>query len=196
MAKSLKVDKWTISSYLNNMDELWKDIPNYEGYYEVSSLGNFRAKDRYIDSRWGGKRLYHGKPLLTELMEDGYSRIVLMKDGKKKRYMTHRLVALAFIPNPNNLPQVNHLDGNRHNNVVSNLEWCTQSENEIHAVHVLGKCMKNKTTPKPVKCIETKETFQSMNQVILWLGKPSCIEGLHKAIKANRKYHDYTFIFI
>ena len=145
------------------MDELWKDIPNYEGYYEVSSLGNFRAKDRYIDSRWGGKRLYHGKPLLTELMEDGYSRIVLMKDGKKKRYMTHRLVALAFIPNPNNLPQVNHIDKVRNNNCVNNLEWNSAAQNNAHRSQGVTQTTNGGTSLNGFDAVLSRETKETEN---------------------------------
>ena len=177
------------------INEIWKEIPGYEGYFEVSNLGNFRSKDRIIKYKQNGTRLYPGKPLKVELMQDGYSRIVLMKEAIRKRYMCHRLVAETFIPNPNNLPYVNHKDGNRSNNYVDNLEWCTQSENEQHSVNILGKTMKGKTCPKKVLCIETNVLYNSMNECIKWLGNNSCIEGLHKAIKANRKYHNYTFKF-
>lgn len=121
------------------INEVWKEIPGYEGYFEVSTLGNFRSKDRIIKYKKNGTRKYPGKNLKVELMQDGYSRIVLMKEAIKRRYMCHRLVAETFIPNPNNLPQVNHKDGNRSNNCIENLEWCTQSENEQHAVNILGK---------------------------------------------------------
>lgn len=177
-------------------NEIWKEIPNYEGYFEVSNLGNFRSKDRQVPSRWGGTRNYPGKPLKVENMEDGYCRIVLMKDGHKKRFMCHRLVAITFIPNPNNLPQVNHIDGNRSNNCVENLEWCTQSDNERHAVDILGKTMKGKTYSKPVKCIELDKQFKSMRAAVEFLGDGACNEGIKKAISAGRKYHGYTFIFI
>lgn len=178
-----------------NLNEIWKEIPGYEGYFEVSNLGNFRSKDRIIKYKQTGTRLYPGKPLKTELMQDGYSRIVLMKEAVKKRYMCHRLVAETFIDNPSNLPQVNHKDGNRSNNCVENLEWCTQSENELHAVNVLGKTMKGKTAPKKVYCVETDTIYNSMSEVIRWLQDHACVEGLNKAIAANRKYHGYTFEF-
>lgn len=129
-------------------------------------------------------------------MSDGYQRIVLMKDAVKKRYMCHRLVALTFIPNPNNLPQVNHIDGVRNNNCVENLEWCTQSQNERHSVDILGKSMKGKTNSKPVYCIELKKPFKSMKQAVEFLGNKACVEGLKKAILATRKYHGYNFIFL
>lgn len=177
------------------MEEIWKEIPNYEGYFEVSTLGNFRSKDRIIKYKQSGTRNYPGKSLKVEVMQDGYSRIVLMKEGVKKRYMCHRLVAETYIPNPDNKPYVNHIDGNRSNNCVENLEWCTQSENERHSVDVLGKSMKGETAPKAVRCIENDTIYKSMSEAVRLIGKPSCVEGLHKAINANRLYHGYTFEF-
>lgn len=178
------------------MNEIWKEIPGYEGYFEVSNLGNFRSKDRKVPYRNGQMRNYPGKPLKTELTRDGYTRITLMKDAIKKRYMCHRLVALAFIPNPNNLEQVNHKDGVRNNNCVDNLEWCTNTENQRHAYNVLGKTMKGKTNSKAVYCKELEKIFPSMRSAIEFLGNHACNEGIKKAIKAGRPYHGYNFIFI
>ena len=140
-----------------------EEIPNYEGY--------FRSKDRIIKYKQSGTRNYPGKSLKVEVMQDGYSRIVLMKEGVKKRYMCHRLVAETYIPNPDNKPYVNHIDGNRSNNCV---EWCTQSENERHSVDVLGKSMKGKTAPKAVRCIENDTIYKSMSEAVRLIGKPSC----------------------
>lgn len=178
------------------MNEIWKEIPGYEGYFEVSNLGNFRSKDRIVKYKQNGTRLYPGKLLKCEQMQDGYQRIVLMKEAKKKRFMCHRLVALTFIPNPDNLPQVNHKDGVKNNNCVDNLEWCTQSENEQHSVKILGKCMKGKTNSKSVYCIDLDKCFPSMKQTVEFLGNRACIEGLKKAIQADRLYHGHKFKFI
>lgn len=176
--------------------EIWKDITGYEGYFQVSNLGNFRSLDRIIKYKNSGTRLYPGKSLLTETIVEGYQRIVLMKDAVKKRYMCHRLVAQEFIPNPENKPFVNHINGNKADNRVENLEWCTQSENELHGYRTLGNTMTGKTYPKRIKCIETDTIFPSMVQTINWIGNSACVEGLKKAIRANRKYYDYTFIYI
>lgn len=178
------------------MDEVWEDIKGYEGYYQVSNLGNFRSKDRIVKYKNNGFRLYPGKSLLVEETPDGYKRILFMKDGIKERFMCHRLVAQEFIPNIENKPYVNHIDGNKGNNVITNLEWCTQSENERHSVDVLGKTMKNKVHPKKVKCVENDIIFDSMNKAVKYIGGSACIEGLKKSINANRKYHNLTFKYI
>ena len=177
------------------MQEIWKEIKGYEGYFEVSNLGNFRSKDRIVKYKKDGIRNYPGKPLLTETILEGYQRIVLMKDAIKKRYMCHRLVAETFIPNPDNKPFINHINGNRSDNRVENLEWCTQSENERHSITILGKTMKGKTFPKKIKCIETGIEYNSMNELICKT-KTGCIVGLKKAINAHRKYHGYTYEFV
>lgn len=102
------------------MDEIWKDISGYEGLYQVSNLGNIKSFN------YGG----HGKIKLLKLENfKGYKRVVLSKNGKTKRYFVHRLVAMTFIPNPDDLPIVNHKDENKTNNNVNNLEWCTHEYN-------------------------------------------------------------------
>lgn len=175
--------------------EIWKDIPGYEGYFQVSSLGNFRSLDRIVKYKTSGTRKYPGKRLLVENMEDGYQRIVLMRDANRVRYMCHRLVALAFVPNPDNKPFVNHINGIRNDNRPENLEWCTQSENELHSTRILGKSMVGKTFPKKVLCVDTNTAFDSLSKVVEWLGE-GCIEGINKAISANRAYHSHKFKFI
>ena len=102
------------------MTEVWKDVKNYEGLYQISNLGNVKR----ISS---GKRL---KPYNRK----GYIRVALSKDDTTKHIDIHRLVAQAFIPNPENKPEVNHKDENKLNNEVSNLEWVTRKENIKHSI--------------------------------------------------------------
>lgn len=100
--------------------EEWRMIPGYEGLYMVSNKGRVKSLN------YMGK----GKTVILKLNDCvGYKDVVLSKDGIRKHFKVHRLVAMAFIPNPNNLPQVNHKDENPLNNCVDNLEWCTQEYN-------------------------------------------------------------------
>lgn len=111
------------------MEEQWKDIKGYEGLYEVSNLGNVRSLDRTV-KRGQGYTIKEGR-VLTPFYEEkkGYYQVVLAKDGKAKTYRVHRLVAVAFLENPNNYTDVNHKDEVKTNNNVDNLEWCTRKYN-------------------------------------------------------------------
>lgn len=103
------------------MNEIWKSVTGYEGLYEVSNLG--RVKSLVY------KRLGHERILKSGNNMYGYKMVVLRKNNKSKTITVHILVAQAFIPNPDNLPEVNHIDENKSNNSVDNLEWCTRKYN-------------------------------------------------------------------
>ena len=111
------------------MREVFEDLKGYENSYQISDSGRVFTKRRLI-----GNQIYYGKELTPQLTSDGYLKITLSKNGKSKKYYLHRLVAIQFLDNPNNLPQVNHIDGNKINNSITNLEWCTKNENQNHAV--------------------------------------------------------------
>lgn len=114
------------------MKEIWKDIKGYEGLYQISSFGNVKSLDRYIINKNGDKQYFPGK-YLTQGISDSYLKVTLSKNNKQRTFRVHILVARTFIPNPENKPEVNHIDGNKKNNKVNNLEWNTRSENELHA---------------------------------------------------------------
>ena len=103
------------------MEEIFKDVKGYEGYYEVSNLGRVRSTS------------YKGTRILKPNLKSRYKIVVFCINQIKVHKLVHRLVAEAFIPNPNNYSIVNHIDGNRKNNEVSNLEWCTPLYNTQHA---------------------------------------------------------------
>ncbi len=110
------------------MSEVWKQIPDYDNY-QVSSIGRVRS-DYYVSGRWN-KTVRREQPLILrqELSRDGYLRVSLSKNKIQKHFAVHRLVAMAFIPNPLNYPEINHKDENTQNNCVENLEWCTRKYN-------------------------------------------------------------------
>lgn len=105
------------------MEEIWKDVPGYEGLYEISNTGSVKS-------------LYKNKFLKQRISTNGYWVVDLTKDHRASVKRVHRLVALTFIPAVAGKPFVNHIDGNRLNNNISNLEWCTQSENVSHAYRI------------------------------------------------------------
>lgn len=111
--------------------EIWKPVVGYEGMYEVSNKGRVRSLERKVPYKAHGKDLIRTQysRMLALCNKDGYKQVSLWKDGKEKRWRVHRLVAFAFIPNPENKPFINHLDETRDNNCVENLEWCTAAEN-------------------------------------------------------------------
>ena len=111
------------------MKEIWKDIKNFEGLYQVSNKGRVRSLDRISVNCYGMPRKLKGKILKPHLNVYGYLDIGLSNCGNGNIFKVHRLVADAFIPNPKNLPQVNHKDENKQNNCVENLEWCTNAYN-------------------------------------------------------------------
>lgn len=115
----------------------WRDVEGFEGIYQVSSDGQVRGLDR-INCR--GKKV-NGTILSPSVTRDNYELVVLQKDCVKTYKTVHRLVAIEFIQNPNGLPQINHIDGNKRNNDVSNLEWVSGEENMRHAA-------KNNLLPK------------------------------------------------
>lgn len=131
------------------MKEVWKDIQGYEGLYQVSSFGNVFSCRRK-------------KCIKLRKTKKGYFRAHLSKEGHAKDFAIHRLVANAFLHNPDNLPQVNHKDEDKANNRVDNLEWCTQKDNVNH-----GTCMErtHQKQRKRVLCVETGVIYPSVTDV-------------------------------
>ena len=118
----------------SGLTEYWKDIPGYEGFYQVSNLGNIKGLNRCVRRSNGRLSPIVGKPMKPTTTNWGYHRIMLTNNKKvRKGVRVHRAVALAFIPNPENKPEVNHINGLKTDNRLTNLEWNTAKENNQHA---------------------------------------------------------------
>lgn len=126
------------------MQEEWRDVIGYEGLYQVSNLGRVRSLDRYACCKNNSQRLIKGRVLAFDYDKDGYPRVCLSNNGKHITVQVHRLVAQAFLPNPDNLPCINHKDECITNNRVDNLEWCTYKYNNNYGTH-MEKINKNRT---------------------------------------------------
>lgn len=129
------------------MAEVWKDIPNYEGLYQISNLGRIKSFYNYRRD---------GTNILKPRLKRGYYTIGLRKNGERKWYRIHRLIAQAFIPNPNNFPVVNHKDENPLNNNIENLEWCTIAYNNTYGTRIKRVVEK---TGKPVLQFDLDNNF-------------------------------------
>lgn len=124
--------------------ETWKDVVGYEGFYQVSNKGRIRSVDRLVHSIKGERktRLVRGEVKKPTIRPNGYLKVSLYKYGRSVTLEVQRVVASAFIPNPHNKEQVNHIDGVKTNNRVENLEWVTPRENTLHSVNVLHNGLK------------------------------------------------------
>lgn len=116
--------------------EIWNPVKNYNGFYEVSNLGNVRSLDRKAFTKSGVLKRTKGKILSKTIKKNGYLTVMLCLNGKQKRFHIHRLVCQAFNKNETNYPMVNHIDGDKKNNHYNNLEWCDSSHNMKHAVNI------------------------------------------------------------
>lgn len=162
------------------MNEIWKDIKRYEGLYRISNTGKI-------------KNVKTGKILKGGDNGRGYRFVFLCKDVKHhKRFYVHRLVATHFIVNKHNYPQVNHIDGNKSNNNVNNLEWCTPIHNSLHKKEVLGK-----TNCKAVKCIETGVVFKSIDEASNYYGlSHSVLSRVVNQDKNHKTFAGYHWKFV
>ena len=156
------------------MEEIWKPIKDYEKYYEVSNLGRIKRLPRIQIYPDGHTQLLKEKILKGSTTTWGYLQVSLTKDGKRIKKHIHTLVAEAFIPNPNNLSEVNHKDYNKENNYVDNLEWCTHNANmqdmfehyniKIHYKKYCIDCNKELYSDKCTRCIKCSNIINNKNK--------------------------------
>lgn len=120
-------------------NEMWINVPDYEGLYQVSNYGRVKSVKRYRKSKNNSISVVEERILKPKQTKDGYLSVALCKDNKLKSHRVHRLVAICFLPNPNNYPVINHKDECKTNNNVDNLEWCSIQYNSIYSIHKLSK---------------------------------------------------------
>lgn len=148
--------------------EIWKPVPNYEGHYEVSTMGRVRSVDKTIrhPRNQNIPFMKKGRILKYELDKYGYPVVTLCKDSKTKTFKIHRLVALAFVPNPEGLPQIDHINNKKYDNRPENLRWCTTQQNSAwrSAHYGLGHNARHQ-----VLCKETGKVFKGTYAAAFWL---------------------------
>lgn len=148
------------------MNEIWKDIKGYEGLYQVSNLGRVKSLKRYVNHSGNSKRIVYERILKPVVDNTKYYVVSLWKNNIHNRVHIHRLVIEAFIPNLDNKPFVNHIDGNKLNNCIDNLEWCTPKENNIHAYKMELNNSKRKVNQYDLKgnFIKTWNSIKEANE--------------------------------
>jgi hypothetical protein len=176
---------------MEKIDEIWKDIPDYEGLYQVSNLGRVKALERewYQKHYSGNNSHYKTKERILKQREDkktGYMYVALTKNKKQKKYLVHRIVASAFISKKDYENYVNHLDNNKKNNKFNNLEWCTQSHNIKYAYDNKTKTPPNMKKVKQLLNNKVINTFQSLQEAYRQTGIQAT--NIYKCCKGKRNY--------
>lgn len=167
--------------------EIFKDIKGYEGLYQVSNMGNVKSLNKR-----------KGRILKPQKDSDGYLQVNLYKQGKLKHHKIHRLVAQAFIDNPNNYEEVNHRDEDKTNNNVTNLEWCTRLYNHNYGTinqRIAESNINHPKTSKQVLCVETGLIYPSTMEVQRQFG----FRNVHISSACNgklKKAYGYTWRYV
>lgn len=180
--------------------EVWKDIPEYNGLYKVSNLGNVKRIAKTYFCGNNTKRVLEERLIVGD-MAKGYKRVELWDNRNHKKYMVHRLVAQAFIPNPDNKPEIDHIDGNPLNNKVDNLRWCNHTENLNNPItlkrksiaakgnHMIGRFGALHHNSKKVKCVETGTVYGGIAEAERKTGTRQISSVCRGARKTAGGYH-------
>ena len=178
-----------------NQDVVWKKYPEYP-FIEANQFGEIRTVDRYIKTK-NGPRFVKGRVLKQRDNGYGYMRVSCCANGKHIDLYVHRIVAICFLDNPDNLPEINHIDCNPKNNTVSNLEWCTHQENTSYR-DKLGHTAKHNAPKKPLIAVNLMTSnvqyFESQHEAARQL---EVSQGHISDVLQGRmnKTHDYWFCY-
>lgn len=194
--------------------EIWKDISNYEGFYQISNKGRVRSLDRTVYFKNGNHRDYKGK-ILKQKYHNGYAMINLNKNKKMETLYIHKLVAQSFLDNPLNLKVINHKNGIKIDNCVENLEWCTFSYNNKHAIinnlrtnNINGLLETNNKNKKRIALIKDNKILvikDCSRELAIYLLENKLINNasietiartIRKSANMGKSYHSYFFQFI
>lgn len=175
----------------------WSPIVDYEGYYEINSLGTVRSIERLVDHPISGKIKCRKRYITTRINNWGYRQLVLSKNGKATTHSLHRLLAKTFIPNPFNKAEINHKNGIKIDNCLENLEWCTRKENLQHAYQ--NGLINKSSQRKPVIDISTGLVFEKVKEAAdhFSVSLSTCknyLNGNRKNITPLRYYSNHTLI--
>ena len=156
----MKDSRDSLNDNERNSEEIWKDVHNSNGYYKVSNFGNIKSVPHFSRNNINGGVRYIKETVLKPYKGGaGYLYVALSVGGKKRKRTVHKIVAEAFLENPYALPEVNHIDGDKENNAVWNLEYVSHKDN---IAHMVKNCMTKKSTP--VLCVETGQKFCSLSE--------------------------------
>lgn len=159
------------------MIEIWKDISGYEGLYQVSNTGKIKTLEKKCWNKYSF--ITRTERILKQNNSKGYNFVRLYKNKKAKNFTIHKLVALTFLSNEFHYKEINHIDGNKLNNCVNNLEWCSKSHNIRHAfIMGLNKARKGNKNEKSIKIIQYDK---NMNKIKLW----DCISDVERKLNIN-----------
>jgi len=176
---------------MENTNEIWFDLIGFDGFYVINELGNVKTKT--TTSVTAGRKP-SGRVLKKAISNSGYYTVQLRKNKKPYPYLLHRLLAIQFIPNPENKPCVNHIDSNRLNNKLNNLEWVTYSENNSHAhkfggqkIYIGEKHSQNVLTEKDV--LEIRNTYvKGIVTQIMLANKYGCTRGAIQGVLTRKTW--------